>query len=128
MGREVHEREVIQNCGARELAGDNRGDESRGAQFRCQGGAAEDDQSAKRSSNPIPPRCGTQERGGGERRADNEHDENRAKNRPANGEEGGPAYVMQIRAQRRIGRGLYGNASTGGRGQEYPNKKHAGLE
>ena len=128
VGREVHEGEVIENGGAGELAGDYGCNEGGGTEFGGKCGAAEDDESAEWSTDPIPPWCGTEEGCGGEGGADDEHDNDGAQNGAADGEEGGPADIVQMSAQRRIGGGLNRNASASSRSKKYPNKKHAGLE
>jgi len=62
VGGQVHEGEVIENCRAGELACDNGGDEGGSAEFGGERGAAEDDDGAEWSADPIPPGGGAQER------------------------------------------------------------------
>ena len=125
---QIHQGEVIEDSGARKLAGDDGSDECGGAEFGSEGRAAEDDESAERSADPIPPWSSTQDGNGRKIGADDYHDQNGAEDGAADGEERGPANILQVGAQRGIRGSLDGNASAGDRGEKYPNKKHAGLE
>ena len=97
---QIHQGEVIEDSGARKLAGDDGSDEGGGAEFGSESRAAEDDESAQRPADPIPPRSGTQGGNGRKIGADDHHDQNGAEDGAANGKERCPANVLQMGAQR----------------------------